>query len=241
KEILTAQQEELTLARQEIDALKGEAAKSAEEILANDPESPLAKVVREWRPRVARVECRWDGLFGEETNKGSGLWLSSINTIITSDHVVVMEGVRLGPPAKVDSCSVKLPGGETVTVRTDDISSWKGIEGVSAISIKEPPASFKRVVSSLNSVCKSAAPSGESVVILGYPSIGAENDVTVTEGIIAGHEDDFYITSAKIDKGSSGGAAVLISRNCYLGIPTFVRAGEVESLGRILDSRILLK
>lgn len=239
--ILTTQQGELTLARQEIEALKSGQVinEKAEDILVSEPTSRLAVVVMEWRPRVAAIECRWDGLFGEEVNYGSGLWLSANNTVITSDHVVIREGVRIGPPAKADSCSVKLPGGESVTVRGEDISDWRGVEGVAAIVIKNPPASMKKVASSLNSVCKSAAPSGERVAVLGYPTIGVKGDVTVTEGIISGYEDNSYIVSAKIEKGMSGGVAILIDKNCYLGVPTFVRAGEVESLGRILDSRVL--
>ena len=241
-EILKNQGEELALAKQEIEALKGNGGLTeAAEIIASQPQSTLAAAVKEWRPRVAAVECRWDGLFGEETSKGSGLWLSSINTVITSDHVVIMEGVRLGPPARADSCSVKLPGAEPVPITTGDISDWRGVEGVAAIKINNPPASMKKVASSLNSVCKNAAPTGERVTILGYPTIGVKGDVTVTEGIISGYEDNFYIVSAKIEKGMSGGVAVLIDKNCYLGIPTFVRAGEVESLGRILDSRVLVK
>lgn len=248
-EILLVQQEELALARQEIEALKnGGGLKKAEEIIKAEPTSPLAAVVKEWRPRVASIECLWDGLFGEETSNGSGLWLSNISTAITSDHVVVKEGVRLGPPAKADSCSVKLPGGEAVTIKTEDISGWRGlpagrqgIEGVAAITIKNPPVSMKQIASSLNLACKNQVATGERIIVLGYPSIGTKGDVTVTEGIISGYEDDFYIVSAKIEKGMSGGVAVFVDRNCYLGIPIFVRAGEVESLGRILDARLLLK
>lgn len=240
-EILLVQQEELTIAKQEIETLKAVGGKRAEDVLKSEPQSRLASVVKEWRPRIASVECRWDGLFGEEINRGSGLWLSSNNTVITSDHVVIEEGIFIGPPVKADSCSVKLPGGESATVKTEDISAWRGVEGAAAISIKNPTADMKRVVSSLNSVCRSQAPAGERITVLGYPGIGVKGDVTVTEGIISGYEDNFYIVSAKIEQGASGGAAVLVDKNCYLGIPIFVRAGEVESLGRILDARLLVK
>ena len=100
---------------------------------------------------------------------------------------------------------------------------------------------MRQTVSTLNSVCRVKAASGDRIVVLGYPAIGAKGDVTVTEGIISGYEEKFYITSAKIEQGVSGGVAVLVDKNCYLGIPTFVRAGEVESLGRILDSNLLIK
>ena len=100
---------------------------------------------------------------------------------------------------------------------------------------------MEQAISTLDSVCRTTAASGERVIILGYPAIGAKGDVTVTDGIISGYEDNFYITSAKIERGVSGGVAVLVDKNCYLGIPTFVRAGEVESLGRVLDARLLIE
>lgn len=241
--VLLAQQEELARIKKEIEALesgRGDDAKSRD-ALANRLEGRLAAVVKEWQPKVAAVECRWNGLFGEEVDHGSGLWISSNNTIITSNHVVTMEDTFLGPPAKADSCTVKLPGGEAVTVKKGDISSWQGIPDIASLMIKNPSPGMGEVASSLNSVCRDKAASGDRIVVLGYPAIGAKNSVTVTEGIISGYEDNFYITSAKIEQGVSGGVAVLVDKNCYLGIPTFVRAGEVESLGRILDSTLLTK
>ena len=76
---------------------------------------------------------------------------------------------------------------------------------------------------------------GDSVVILGYPSIGSRTSVTATEGIIAGYDGNYFITSAKVEQGNSGGAAILVKDNCLLGIPTFAQVGKVESLARILD------
>ncbi len=240
-QILLVQQEELAVIRLEIEALKKGESSAVEDrsVLVSQLEGRLAAVIKEWRPRVADIQCRWGGLFGEEVNNGSGLWLSSDNTVITSDHVAIEEDVFIGPPVRADSCSVKLPDGETITVNKEDISVRKGIEGVAILTVKNPSLSMKKIASSLNSACKDTAPFGERVVVLGYPSIGAKDDVTVTEGIISGYEDDFYITSAKIERGVSGGVAVLVNKSCYLGIPTFVRAGEVESLGRILDARVL--
>ena len=240
---LLTQQQELEKAKQEIEALKGGQveAKKSEGVLVSQSESRLATVVKEWRPRVASVECRWEGLLGEETSNGSGLWLSSNNTVITSGHVVMEEDVFIGPPVKADSCSVKLPGGEAVTVKGADISSWQGVSEVAVLQIKSPSSVMEQAISTLDSVCRTTAASGERVIILGYPAIGAKGDVTVTDGIISGYEDNFYITSAKIERGVSGGVAVLVDKNCYLGIPTFVRAGEVESLGRVLDARLLIE
>lgn len=88
----------------------------------------------------------------------------------------------------------------------------------------------------INSVCeRNMAKIGDDVAILGYPSIGSQYGLTLTSGKISGYEGNYYVTDAKIDHGNSGGAAILVRNNCYLGIPTFGVVGKVESLGRILD------
>lgn len=76
---------------------------------------------------------------------------------------------------------------------------------------------------------------GDEISVIGYPNIGSTIGPTLTKGSISGRENNYYVTDAKIERGNSGGAAVLIKNNCYLGIPTSVVAGANESLGRILD------
>ena len=82
---------------------------------------------------------------------------------------------------------------------------------------------------------------GDHLSILGYPGIGGET-LTVTEGIVSGFEVDgrsrYVKTSAKTDRGNSGGVAIKAS-GCIVGIPTFSRRGRVESIGRILDLNYL--
>ena len=89
-------------------------------------------------------------------------------------------------------------------------------------------------------ICESVS-IGDHVSVLGYPSIGGES-LTVTDGIVSGFEfrsgERYIKTSAKIDRGNSGGIAIGDS-GCVVGIPTFVQA-QIESLGRILDLDRLL-
>ena len=77
---------------------------------------------------------------------------------------------------------------------------------------------------------------GKEVVILGYPTIGGKT-LIATEGVISGFDDPNYylITSAKIEQGNSGGGAFLKSDGCLIGIPTFVRVGVIESMGRLIE------
>lgn len=86
-----------------------------------------------------------------------------------------------------------------------------------------------------NNLCSNRPNIGDEVIILGYPGIGSQTGITVTRGIISGYEKNYYITDAKIDHGNSGGAAIWLDHNCYLGIPSAAKVGSIESLGRILD------
>ncbi|KKR76010.1 MAG: hypothetical protein UU20_C0036G0011, partial [Parcubacteria group bacterium GW2011_GWE2_40_8] len=52
---------------------------------------------------------------------------------------------------------------------------------------------------------------------------------------------DYYVTSAKIEFGNSGGIAVSTKNNCILGIPTFVKAGQIETLGRVLSTEAMFE
>lgn len=91
---------------------------------------------------------------------------------------------------------------------------------------------------------------GEDLVILGFPGvsgvnipgIGSTAKFTATEGIISekiNYSGYYFNTSAKIEYGSSGGGAFLKSSGCLAGLPTLVHAGELESLGRILNANKL--
>lgn len=89
--------------------------------------------------------------------------------------------------------------------------------------------------------CSETYPIGTKIKIFGYPTIGSDTVITLTEGIISSFEKVgnayYYLTSAKIEEGNSGGLALVdINDNtsCTVGIPTFVQSGSIESLGRIL-------
>lgn len=84
---------------------------------------------------------------------------------------------------------------------------------------------------------------GIDIVALGFPGIGGNSfigfpalSLTATEGIISsdpwGH---YFISSAKIDQGNSGGGAFLKTNGCLAGMPTFVSVGKMESLARFIN------
>lgn len=106
--------------------------------------------------------------------------------------------------------------------------------------IPEELSEKAKLVARSGKVCKVDPEIGEDVLILGYPAMGAEESITVTQGIISGFDKDYFVTSTKIDQGNSGGVAISVEDNCYLGIPTFALTGEIESFARILDIKSVI-
>jgi hypothetical protein len=215
--------------------------------LANVPKS-LISIIQEWKPRVAKITCTWRNTSGRvyATGGGSGfVFKESIEGtehtwVMTNKHVFLDDG-RYTPY----SCTIKLPGDETVFEVFFKSGNYRTIDplDVGLIEIVSPNT-YVRGITSIQKVftesfCAYTPSLGEKVAILGYPAIGTVGDITATEGIISGYDSDFYITSAKIEHGNSGGIALSIEKNCILGIPTFVRKGEIETLGRILSAQAI--
>ncbi|TAK56930.1 hypothetical protein EPO17_03260 [Patescibacteria group bacterium] len=215
--------------------------------LANVPKS-LISVIQEWKPRVAKINCIWKNTSGRiyATGGGSGfIFRENIDKVehiwvLTNKHVFLDDG-RYTPY----SCSIKLPGDETIFEVFFSSGSYRTIDplDVGLIEIVNPDAYVKSITAIkkvfTESFCSYTPSLGEKVAILGYPVIGTVGDITATEGIISGYDSDYYITSAKIEHGNSGGIALSIEKNCILGIPTFVRKGEIETLGRILSAQAI--
>lgn len=218
----------------------------------------LSQVIKNWRPRIAKITCTWaytdtgivyqkasgSGLvFNDSSDRGaksSGVW------VMTNSHVLLVDG-KYSP----DICSITLPGestvfytDKTITASGSPYGAWisLGID-LGEIEIRKPTQHVVDLLASEDTTddafCKFVPDIGDQVAIVGYPGIGASEDITATEGIISGFDGDYYITSAKIEHGNSGGVAISIKNNCILGIPTFVEVGEAETLGRILSSKAI--
>lgn len=203
----------------------------------------LVAVIKRWRPLIAYIECNFKYTTGETylVQSGSGtLWgHTNLNDVLifTNKHVITdSEGYY------PDSCVIKLPDhdkvfyiplGQKLFTRFNDYD-------FAIIKIPDPDNYVVNLVNSTKHslFCDEGKPPlGSSIIILGYPGIGSKIDITATEGIISGYDNNYYITSAKIEHGNSGGAAILIGYkdSCILGVPTFAITGTVESLARILS------
>ena len=206
-----------------------------EEKISQTKTYSLSSIISDWRPLIANVECQFrysDTGRLYQKSSGSGIAIKFDNTpsaILTNKHVLV-DGSGYG----ADSCSAKLLDSNETLSSSDIRSSAKDYD-LGYIYINNPSDYFKNLTSNFPSLCSQKPSLGDEIVVLGYPSIGSKNNLTATEGIVSGFDGNYFITSAKVEQGNSGGAVILLKDNCLLGIPTFVTLGKVESLARILD------
>lgn len=182
---------------------------------------------------------------------------TNIIAVITNLHVLTGHNGF----SAASSCDVILPSGRKYSVGKSDIFSLKDpsnlqkqetieyydgqpyiipIVDAGYLIIRNPDQKTRNLADKPK-ICPSPPRIGEDVIILGYPSTGASASVTATEGIVSGVEDNFFVTSAKVEHGNSGGAAIFKDQNCYFGIPTFVVSGELESLARILSFKSIFQ
>ena len=224
----------------------------------------LPALIQEWRPRVAYVDCTFS-LNGQPyvEKTGSGVLALYYNklmpsignyyVVVTNKHVVsanAPDGSSLTP----DSCNIKFPGNQYSFIAypstQDAITGTTTLEhsaygyDEAMITVDSPGAYAKKyaMCATGNScVCAGTPSVGDGLVVLGYPAIGSPTDITATEGIVSGFDGDYVITSAKIDEGNSGGAAISTANDCFLGMPTYADVGQISSLGRILGIGAMLK
>jgi S1-C subfamily serine protease len=193
------------------------------------------KITKEWSTQVVYLECHWPSKNGKFeigfTGSGTLMTFGDGSTgVITNKHVL---GI-------FSQCDVYLLNGEKYTSDKNN-GDWDedpnldlAILAIHGMSQNTLNIAGRRT----DYFCHMPAEIGDKVTILGYPGIGGSG-ITVTEGIISGNDGDYYVTSAKIDHGNSGGLAVLDKNNCMIGIPTASVSGSIESLGRILSNNVL--
>ncbi|OGZ35487.1 MAG: hypothetical protein A2815_00570 [Candidatus Portnoybacteria bacterium RIFCSPHIGHO2_01_FULL_40_12b] len=265
QELLKQQQEALEKAQQAVESTDASSTATVEElkkaigILQNQPPKIIQKeiikevpsqvtpqatpqatkldlptIIAQWRPRIAYIECDFYANGAVLiTQAGSGTMLQESNggiILLTNSHVI-----SYLHDYGADLCRSKLPGDNNIfTSSRDGIFGAKS--GLDWGYLRVAPDEYLKNIPYRASIgCPTKPAVGDSIVILGYPGIGSKTDITATEGIISGYDGDYYITSAKVEHGNSGGAAILVKDNCYIGIPSFAEVGGVESLARILD------
>ncbi len=260
----STQSVEISDLQQQITDLKNRPPEVKTETVIKEVPQPIAKsndtdyssIIAEWQNRVARVECTWSYPNGKtiQTGQGSGTLVNVTDiglVLVTNQHVVLGDD---NGPYVANWCVIGVYGeGARVisyTSTNDPFvlgggNDWAYIKLGPGYNLPGDPVntdegSFDTTASKHLSVCSDDAAIGDKLVVLGYPAIGTQGGITATEGIVSGIESDYYVTSAKIDHGNSGGVGILVKDDCYLGIPTWADSGGFESLGRILKSSFVL-
>ncbi len=216
-----AAEESAKLSQKTIASIQADVATQRQTLEAAD----ISRLIGEWSPRVVRVSCNLalpDGV--TQTSKASGVVTVAETTtqIYTSKHVVEKDNKI------ADNCEIQTAGADfdSTAITIDTARDLAFINYDKLLPIVGAGTAVRK--------CATRPILGDQVVILGYPSVGSKESITATEGIISGFDKKYYITSAKIERGNSGGAAIHVKNNCLLGLPTLVVAGQVESLARIL-------
>jgi len=201
-------------------------------------------LIAKWSDVAVKISCRYES--GARTF-GSGMYVddtfdvdfveSPQNIILSNSHVLEEEG------EVPTSCTIRWNDAtESETdVADGQIAYFEDLDAAFMVIAEDMVPDYIKNSTATYTTCDLLPTSGDELVVLGYPKIGSSDGITSTEGIVSGYDNPFYVTSAKISRGSSGGLAIASDRDCYVGIPTLVRADEVESLGRILDIQSLLQ
>ena len=201
----------------------------------------LASIISEWRKRTVNITCT----FFSGNSSGSGILIQFyeegkvIYGVLTNRHVLADLFGRVG-----SSCTMRFPDTSSpVTVYAKDGAIELSTNGYDfgRLVLENPPQSLLAAAASTGRFCTARPAIGDAVIILGYPSIGGREDITATDGILSGFDGDYYVTSAKVERGNSGGPGIHLEKNCLLGIPTFSQQGVLESLARILSIDVLTK
>ncbi|MCK5021890.1 MAG: trypsin-like peptidase domain-containing protein [Candidatus Pacebacteria bacterium] len=215
-----------------------------EEKFLIEEQNGLSNIINQWEKFVVDVECNFNHPITNELlyqTNGSGLltkWENTSNAVLTNKHVISTLHLNNGSLAK--ECLITFPK-ENFSIKSQRVFALTNDFDWGIVYIDLQNAHINDLMQEPPYLCSEDPGLGDEVAILGYPNIGDESNVTVTEGIISGFDKNYFITSAKVEQGNSGGAAISLKNNCYLGTPTFSRAGAIESLARILDVKILFE
>ncbi len=199
----------------------------------------LEDVVKAWRPYTVRVTCIALDSSGNKKSYSDGSGFLTVDpnrgpTVFTNKHVFYVKDGILS-----DYCDVYFPESkETIKVeKKNRFVSGKG-QDRGALVITQPSEYISNLVKNkkiTQNDCLRANPeSTDDIVIMGYPMGKPKDDISYVQGKIVGYKDNYFISTATIISGYSGGVAVSLKDNCYLGIPTYAQKDDL-SKSLILD------
>jgi S1-C subfamily serine protease len=184
-------------------------------------------------PRIVKVRC----VEGGDTSEGSGAIQSSASgstqwSVYTNLHVTGLNNYcTVSLPTGVDFVPTKIYSASLIGV-----GSYQEYPDIDFAMLRVSNATESFGEFPLPACSVADVKIGDRVTVFGYPSFGGDS-LTVTDGIVSGIEytayGPIYKTSAKIDRGNSGGLAIDNNSKCGIGIPTWATSGAFDGLGYI--------
>lgn len=222
-----------------------------------------AELFKENKKYVVSVMCETRDGYSFGSGVVIGKSYSNKLLVLTNYHVTSGFYSQGGQPPCIVSFQSLSPHFASPTMfkayasqETMEIEDWSLLEidgqvsaeniDINGNSIFAPELSVVDTYKTLPRICsQDELSAGMDIVALGFPAIGGGSlkgapvlSLTATEGIISSEPDiwnHYFVSSAKIDHGNSGGGAFLKTNGCLAGVPTFVSVGEIESLARFIN------
>lgn len=199
----------------------------------------LEDVVKAWRPYTVRVTCITLDSNGNKKSYSDGSGFLTVDpakgpTVFTNKHVFYTTN-----RASSDYCDVYFPESKEVVKveKKDRYVSSKGYDRGTLV-ITQPSEYISTLVKNknitVNDCVRANTESTDDIVIMGYPMGKPKDDISYAQGKIVGYQDRYFVSTATIVSGYSGGVAVSLKDNCYLGIPTYSQKDDL-SKSLILD------
>ncbi len=209
---------------------------------ANSTSTPVTltedEIINIWKPYTVRVTCITLDEYGNKKSYSDGSGLLSRSSkgtplVVTNKHVLFTKNKKLS-----DYCNVYFPTTKEVIKVTSRDRTGSKTKDIANLIIKKPTDSVTNLLKNdklISKDCKNVKlDSSEKIAILGYPLGSNKSEVSVIKGTITNYEEYFYVSNATIVSGYSGGVAISLKDNCYLGIPTYVKKDDL-SKSLILD------
>jgi len=174
---------------------------------------------------------------------GSGTIIDSKGIILTNKHVVTDQN-----GGTINTCFI----GFTQSINNEPDFGTRANPNLAEVKYSTTTSDMDAAILYLNNPTGRVFPSvdiwnsntdnlkfGDKVEVVGYPSIGGST-ITYTSGDFSGFGDltdgtqNYIKTNAQLEHGNSGGAAYA-SNGQFIGIPTMVVAGTLNSLSFILS------
>lgn len=189
------------------------------------------EIVSTWKDYAVRVTCiklDENGL-KKSYSDGSGflIYTSKGISVLTNLHVLYTKGNKLS-----DYCSVYVPKiNETFKVLKKDRFSGK-YQDRATLNIKDPSKTIKELMLKTKVVstdCKEdQLVKDTDIAFIGFPIGSDKTKASSVKGKIVGTEDDYIVSATNIVSGYSGGIAISLKDNCYIGIPTFAKKDDLS-------------